>query len=147
MKPDLARLTHLIHDKKWSEALRLIPSVLQSCPDDPVVYLAWSICEAETGSEAKACEVLEAALEKFPDDSSILYALAETLKQLNRLDEAENRYRLSIRHTPANRHKDKSEAWNSLGVMLWDQLRKRRRWMRGAKPYAKIRRTAWPLPI
>jgi len=70
----------------------------------------------DAGENAKAYEVLAAALQKFPDDPDLLYDLAMVAEKLDRIDVVEQKLKRLIELKPTNAH-----ALNALGYTLVDR--------------------------
>jgi tetratricopeptide (TPR) repeat protein len=100
-----------------AEARQLIRQVPERAAGDA---RAKAVTEAQVMRDARrwqeAFEVLEAATQRWPDDSDLLYELSMMAEKLNRLDEMERLLRRVIALKPGSQH-----AYNALGYSLADR--------------------------
>ncbi|MDT8321729.1 MAG: tetratricopeptide repeat protein [Xanthomonadales bacterium] len=101
------------------ESARQELATLRASPDEDAAEESW-LAEArilrEVGQDKVALEVLDEALQQFPDSVPILYSHALLAAELGRVDLAERGFRLILAEQPEN-----AVALNALGYTLADQ--------------------------
>lgn len=107
----LARAGHL------DEARKLIQSAPERDPKDARRKLqAEAQLLREQGDATQAWQLLEAAIQRYPDDDGLMYDAAMAAERLGRIDEMERLLRRVIELKP-----DSAAAYNALGYSLADR--------------------------
>jgi Flp pilus assembly protein TadD len=95
------------------EAIRAYQQAIDRAADDPRSYAAVSTLLLNRGEPAKAISLLEPALSRLPDETSLLNSLSVLYARMQRFDDA---LRLLARATRVN--PDEPLSWLNLGVSL-----------------------------
>ncbi|MGC8596084.1 MAG: tetratricopeptide repeat protein [Candidatus Kryptoniota bacterium] len=111
----------MIEEKKFRRALPFARELTAKYPDTTIVHVGLALCLSETGKLQESLNILQDADRKFPNDSTILYHIAETQRELKEFEKAEETYRRSLELTPETYHTERSECYNGPGVVLWEQ--------------------------
>ncbi len=103
----------MLHQYRAAEAE--IDSALAIFPDEAEGYIHRAIVRKDAGNRLGAIEDYQRALERDPNESSVHYDLAQTLREVNLPLEAAKEYTEAIRLDPYM-----IKAWNNLGITLRD---------------------------
>ena len=107
----------LAQDKRMLQAISLLRALQ---PANAVQRISRAQAEAslwrEAGDNVKAFEALDAAIAADADDADLIYESAMLAERIDRLDEAEKRFRRVIALQP-----DRAHAYNALGYSFADR--------------------------
>jgi tetratricopeptide (TPR) repeat protein len=114
----LARLEALVLDVEGSvdEAGIVLERALEANRSQPVAYVVLADHYSRQDRVDDAVTLLEAARERFPGDTSVLFQLGAVLEQHDRIADAERAFRQVLDSDP-----DHAPALNYLGYMLADR--------------------------
>ncbi|MHA6494050.1 tetratricopeptide repeat protein [Pseudomonas borbori] len=116
--PAQARMAELLFDsQRGDEAVRRLGKARQAQPDYAIqLYLIESEALAKQQKNDEAWQVIQQALDEFPEDLNLLYTRAMLAEKRNDLDLLERDLRFILEREPEN-----SMALNALGYTLADR--------------------------
>ncbi|MFB3906230.1 MAG: sulfatase-like hydrolase/transferase [Acidobacteriota bacterium] len=98
----MEKTAELINADRYAAAIPLLRPLLESDPQNPMVYTRLGLCYERLGQYAKAIEVRRVSIEKGADNSETHAELGELYVRLGRLDEAVAAMNRAAEMNPAN---------------------------------------------
>ena len=112
-RSELQNLLSLYQNKHFNDAEKLALKLTQRFPYDQFAWKVLAIIHKYNGRMSEALALNKKVIEIDPKDTEAHYNLGNTLKELNKFEDAEESYKKAIKLKP-----DYAEAHNNLAIML-----------------------------
>jgi Flp pilus assembly protein TadD len=112
-RSELQNLLSLYQNKHFNDAEKLALKLTQRFPYDQFAWKVLAIIHKYNGRMSEALALNKKVIEIDPKDTEAHYNLGNTLKELNKFEDAEESYKKAIKLKP-----DYAEAHNNLGITL-----------------------------